>query len=716
MANLQIKGQLAKLLATEDLVVEHRKVETAMFNVHTRVLTLPMWKKASNIVVDMLIGHEVGHALYTPNKDWQKNLKIPHQFVNVTEDARIEKLMKRRYAGLSKTFYRGYSELYEEDFFMVNDEDISEMNLADRANLFFKIGNYIQIPIKNDEEKNIIKMISDAETFNDALVSAEELYKYCKKELGEKEKAEKPNSAQDGQSSSSSSSDGGENETTDIDNYENGDNDTEESDDAENGDAENDNSEVTKSGASNQPLDEPDVKTDDSLNESLKDLVDNNQTESNYIEITDVNLSTIINSNKEVHEHILETYNPFIEDLPTAFDRCDNEYKKFKKSAQKEVNYLVKEFECHKAADSYARSTTSRTGVLNTSKLHTYQYNEDLFKKVTKLSDGKNHGLVFVLDWSGSMGNVLQDTVKQMYNLMWFCRKVSIPFQVYAFTSEFNRTDIVDGRWVEPSSHYAKKEGVFHIDSRFSLMEFFTSEISSKDLESQMLNIWRVVDSLRRNVYDNNFCPAKLNLSGTPLNESIVSLHKIIPNFKKKFNVQKVNCVILTDGEASPLTFNKEIQTSWEKDPRICKKRLVPGRDYVRNRKTGVTYNVGSVWHEFTGILLEDLKATFSYCNIIGIRILCRRDASSFIDCYCGPSGDNHDKAMISWRKHKSFALNVDGYSKYFGLSSDALSEESEFEVNDEATKTQIKKAFIKSLNNKKMNKKILSEFISIVA
>ncbi len=63
MANLQIKGQLAKLLATEDLVVEHRQVETAMFNVHTRVLTLPMWKKASNIVVDMLIGHEVGHAL-----------------------------------------------------------------------------------------------------------------------------------------------------------------------------------------------------------------------------------------------------------------------------------------------------------------------------------------------------------------------------------------------------------------------------------------------------------------------------------------------------------------------------------------------------------------------------------------------------------------------------------------------------------------------------
>ena len=75
-----------------------------------------------------------------------------------------------------------------------------------------------------------------------------------------------------------------------------------------------------------------------------------------------------------------------------------------------------------------------------------------------------------------------------------------------------------------------------------------------------------------------------------------------------------------------------------------------------------------------------------------------------------------HDNAMISWRKEKSFSLDVDGYSKYFGLSSDALSEEADFEVSDEATKSQIKKAFIKSLNNKKTNKKILSEFISIVA
>ena len=145
MINYEIKSQLAKLLATEDLVVENQNVDTACFDVETRVLTLPMWEKASSDVYDMLVGHEVGHALFTPN-EWDFLGKIPKAYVNVTEDARIEKLMKRKYPGLSKSFYKGYKELSEEDFFAIGNEDISKMTLPDRVNLFYKIGNFIQVP------------------------------------------------------------------------------------------------------------------------------------------------------------------------------------------------------------------------------------------------------------------------------------------------------------------------------------------------------------------------------------------------------------------------------------------------------------------------------------------------------------------------------------------------------------------------------------------
>ena len=116
----EIKSTLAKLLATEDLIVEHKNVETAQFNVQSRVLTLPNWEKASEGIFDMLVCHEVGHALYTPDRDWTEGRVLSQSFINIVEDARIEKLMKRRYEGESKTFFNAYNELSDIDFFEIN--------------------------------------------------------------------------------------------------------------------------------------------------------------------------------------------------------------------------------------------------------------------------------------------------------------------------------------------------------------------------------------------------------------------------------------------------------------------------------------------------------------------------------------------------------------------------------------------------------------------
>ena len=168
-----------------------------------------------------------------------------------------------------------------------------------------------------------------------------------------------------------------------------------------------------------------------------------------YVEIPKVNLDKIIVDNKILHERIRKEWEESNisegSDMFPSFKEVDAKYREFKRNAQKEVNYLVKEFECKKSADAYARATTSKTGVLNTSILHTYKFNEDLFKKITVIPDGKSHGLVFILDWSGSMQGVLEDTLKQLYNLIWFCKKVNIPFEVYAFTFSYPLMD--RGRW-----------------------------------------------------------------------------------------------------------------------------------------------------------------------------------------------------------------------------------------------------------------------------
>ena len=696
----EIKSQLAKLLATEDLIVEHKKVQTACFNVHTRVLTLPMWDKASNTVYDLLVGHEVGHALFTPDENWLQKVAVPPQFVNVVEDARIEKLMKRKYMGLAKSFFKGYKELNDEDFFSINDSDISDFNLADRANLYFKVGNFVDLSF-DSEETVLIQKIADVETFDEVLKVAEELYLFCKKEKEEKVDDTEMPPEMDGETASAS-----ELETK-----------QEESPGEGSGDSEGPQGDQSSEEATASLTDEPEIQTADALQENLQDLVDTDSRENVYVELPNVDLKHIIAPNEEIHQVIDDWFRIQQNNCShiNLFAKADEEFIKFKRNAQKEVNYLVKEFECKKAADSYARSTTARTGVLDTSKLHTYKYNEDLFKKVSVIPDGKNHGLIFILDWSGSMSKVMLDTVKQLFNLIWFCKKVSIPFEVYAFTNEWKKGDRED-RHERGEYAYTPKENHLVVGGDFSLMNLLNDKVNGKQLEHQMLNIWRVAKAYS-NFYGSPYSvPCRLGLSGTPLNETFVCLHKIIPQFQKQNKVQKVQCIVLTDGEAAHLSRHVEVQRHWETEPYMGCRQLSGGVSFLRDRKTGNTYQVPYGWHGFTDMMLRNLRDNFPSVNFVGIRVLESRDANHFMSLYHDRGSNVFNKMQSEWKKTRSVVIKESGYHAYFAMSATSLAQDSDFEVDEGATKAKIKSAFIKSLKTKKLNKKVLGEFISLVA
>ena len=727
----EIKSQLAKLLATEDLIVEHKPVETASFNVSSRVLTLPVWDASEN-VYDMLVSHEVSHALYTPDTEWYKDRQINPSFVNIVEDARVEKLMKRRYAGISKTFFNGYQELSDKDFFGIELKDIDEMNLADKINLYFKIGNFVDIDFTVEEEI-YRSQVEKAETFEDTLDAAEALFKYCQAKLEEKKEQEKL----DMESEEGDSIDDVDNSGSDVTDEQGS---SEEEGELPQGvkpteDEEGSTEEQSApSGGSTGGLE---VETADSLEEAIKNLAQTNARETVYWEIPQVDLKRIIISNETIHElcdtQFAEDEVKFEEMVKAQklkypdfdyyresswnYDKTvdpDATFVKFKRSAQKEVNYLVKEFECKKSASAYARATTSRTGVLDTSRLHTYKYSEDLFKKVTVLPEGKNHGLVFILDWSGSMSNVMLDTVKQLYNLLWFCKKVQIPFEVYAFTHDYPN----ENRYLEERSEqfaYTVKDGLAMFDPKVSLMNIFTSKVKGKELEKQMKNIWRIVNNFGycRTKYQ---IPLGMSLSGTPLNDTLIALHQLIPDFKSKNKVEKVQCVILTDGESNHLSYHVTVQRSWDDSP-YHGYNSIPSNSYLRDRKTGRTYlHKGDYYHHTTQVLLRNLRDNFPDTNFIGIRILASRDANYFLRTYLEYQTDEIEKYMKIWRKQRAFAIKDIGYDTYFGLSSSALDNDTEFEVKEDATKSQIRSAFKKSLNGKKMNKKILGEFVELIA
>ena len=262
--------------------------------------------------------------------------------------------------------------------------------------------------------------------------------------------------------------------------------------------------------------------------------------------------------------------------------------------------------------------------------------------------------------------------------------------------------------------HIRNERVLVYVGEWFSMMNLFTSKVDAKTLEYQMKNIFRIASTFRYHWHCQYPTPPGLGLSGTPLNEAMIALHQIIPQFKNEHKLQKVQCVVLSDGEGAPLKFHRQFDRRWEDEP-FLGTNSIGCNSFLRDRKTGHTYSFDCEWHEMTDVLLHNLRDRFADVNFIGVRVLEPRDANSFIRRYTG-WGKDFEKLQKVWKKQKAFSIHQSGYHTYFGISANALSQSTEFSPGEDATKSQIKTAFVKSLRTKKMNKKVLGEFIELIA
>ena len=746
--SIEIKGNLAKLLATEDLIIEHKPVETASFDVNRRVLTLPVWDRASETVYDMLVAHEVGHALFTPNREWffEPEWKtIPLDYVNVVEDARIERLIKQRYRGLNRDFKNGYTELHNDDLFELSDQNVNHLKPIDRINLYFKIGGHIDIEF-NDIENEFVTRISRCQTFDEVLTISKEIHEYTKEVQEQMQKQanaeQKESEAQDNAKvesrpdmSESNDKTQAQKDEQETDAQGQGDQEQEEpvqgrSDKLfpdEVDDTEQEQEEIKNSGdIQGGEFGDIDVSTTQrSLDESLEDLTNTykDQVPTQYVTIPNMNLEKVVidfNTIKTyldehfVKENTTDSSNQFLIEHTKRFNE-------FKKSSNKEVNYLVKEFEMKKSADSYARQRTAKTGMLDTSKLHTYMYNEDVFKKVTTITDGKNHGLIFVLDWSGSMNNILEDTLKQLFQLVWFCRKTQIPYEVYAFTNDswhlgqsseepvysYRNTsgDLLVDTW---------KEGDINIDGCFRMVNILSSKARTKDIEKQMLNLWLTNCSFK---YHYNHCfehPAKFHLSGTPLNEAIICTKQLVKQMMKK--IQKVHVVILTDGEAHQPSYNvdrSKLHDGFGLDHKGT--RSINSTCMLRNRKSGKTYGLN--YSNCSLKLIECIKDDLPNVSFIAFRVV-ERGGMRYVWTQYGMDTYPDYEVMKEQIKKGNLSLTLNSYDKFFMIPQHHLSVDSDQleQVEEGASKGEVSKAFRKMFKNKKTNKFMLSEFAKAIA
>ena len=726
--NIEIKGNLARLLATENLIVEHKQVETAQFNTQTRVLTLPMWNTASNYVYDMLVAHEVGHALFTPCTMWKegKYESLPHGYVNIIEDARIERLMKNKFAGLNKDFYKGYEELNANDFFELNDKNINDMKFIDKINLYFKLGAFLCLEF-NDIENQFITEISQSESFDDVLDISNRVYQYSKEQQEARQKEQEQEQA----------SDITEGEDSDLSNpsYERdyqAESDDEIDDEADIDDPEFDPSDNldTEQGAGQEAgdwnnIDESD--TQEAFDSNSQKLQDNNGQETTYVTIPEMNLDNVVipfdTINDYLTEHFTVTEAGTGEADPNSYYYRGNgikadtrEFREYKKSASKDVNHLVKEFEMKKSADSYARQATARTGVLDTSKLHTYMFNEDIFKKITVIPEGKNHGLVFLLDWSGSMNNILENTMKQLFNLVWFCKKVNIPFEVYAFTNDawsldpdmdgLRQYDIKPDRLVKEM-----KENAMHIEGAFRMVNILTSTAKTKDFDRMILNLWLQTRAMKGAMYTyaRKFC-----LSGTPLNEAIVSAGQLTKQFIKTAKLQKCHVIVLTDGEGYHASMNQKRTSYYSGQEEMCVTGISPWNSTIRVGSKSYISKGSDV--EFTNKLVEAVKSDIPNCSFIGIRILEKGSSRYFYERHARLSFTFFEDMKDQLRKNGAVFFRNKSFDLWCGIQQHSLHTDTELEVDQGAAKRQITAAFKKMNKNKKSNKFMVKEFIKQIA
>jgi hypothetical protein len=500
---------VARLLATENLNIERVPAETASFNLEDRILRIPLWTDLTENTEQLMVVHEVGHAKYTPPENWKKNVETDSNFIyymNVCEDARIEKMMKREYPGVKKNMLEGYHDLQKRDFFGLKNKspaEINKLSLINKINLHTKLGTQFGIQFEQDEEIFATRA-EKLETFDEAVQLAKDIYEHSKQKAEDmfKDISFTEGGAFRGDGKGVSAKDSVEHHRKMIEEY-------------------------------------MKVSTEEAFREALTGRVDRS---TKYV-YKNLNLNYTRNPVIPFTTVIKETSYADAAVKATSFEIAN-----FKQDSDRIVGYLIKEFELKKSAEVSRRAVISKTGQLDMRKIFAYKIKDDLFRRVTQLPEGKNHGMVFLIDWSGSMKSSLHKTILQVLNLTNFCRRMQIPFSVLAFSDRYRSQYGSIGSKAAPVKNRRRSDAktLSTNENEFSLLELLSSEMTNLQYTT-MLNRLYCTNSLTSGSYA---------LGGTPLNHALLYMLEYLPVFRQKYRLEKVSFIPLTDGEGNLCDWN----------------------------------------------------------------------------------------------------------------------------------------------------------------
>ena len=733
--NLDTKSILAKLIATENIQVQHNKVKTASFDTKHRVLTLPVFKNQKGDVYDMLIAHECAHALHTPTDGWASIMHDDslRSYVNVLEDCRIDRIIQKQYPGVVKNYLNGFDILEKQNFFGTNGKDLNkELMLIDKINLFYKSSKRLPISFSS-VDNNWLSKVDALKTFDDVVNLAKLMLEWQKKDL---EKLKKLPDFDKHLISDNYNLNDDESENEDESNSEESSENGESQQAEDNGEDKKDGEEQT---AVNSEAKEGGGKgvapgvlvsiTNENMESKMSSLHDQEKSYS-YFTLPKVRLNDMIVSNNkflnDMRKHILDCTRKYPSDL-IYYNWLKGAYKNFKNENKKTVMYLVKEFEMKKAATAYKRSSTDKTGTIDPLKLKDYKFSDDIFKRLTITPDAKNHGMIMMLDWSGSMCDSIKQTTEQLMNLVWFCQKVNIPYEVYFFTSEIGESAWDKNRESKQGGEvFTYKYGDAIMD-KCHLVCIANNRMKKTKLDESLMYIWSMALSYHgrysngtRDMWegDNFNCPSEYYLGSTPLNQAIVALNEMIPIFKNKNKIEKMSVITLTDGGAN-WCFGSTMGDDGKSNIQHGSTPVIKvGKKSYTSKDNDRFYRNG----EYTGLLLDIIRQRHGV-STIGFFVT-KKLRTWDMDSYIGDYKDYADKELkrakirSSMTKNRFAQVPQTGYSKYFLLNGKKMNIENTNldSINDNMKSGGIAKVFKKSMKGRIASRILLNQFIQEVA
>ena len=737
MSQFAEKSILAKLLATENIHVEHQKTSTAYFNLESRTVVLPIFKQMSADLYDLLIGHEVGHALETPAQGWHSSISERgigfKSFLNIIEDARIERKMKTRYPGLRRSFYNGYKELFEQNFFGVEGMDVNKLKLIDRINLNAKVGSFLNIKFSN-EEQAIVNRLDTLETWEDVVALATELYERAENSTEELDFEQFLNQFQmaddaDGEFDPTAEyvevpSDGQANEgkpepqappskgQKSEDTSEESQSSSSDSTDEKSDDKSDDSTEDSKADGEKQEKVEPTSFTDENFRENEDNLVDATARETLYTKLPVLNPSDFVIGINTVEKMLQFAVGGTASRAGKTVDQVKMElYKEFLAKNGKYLSSMAQDFERKKKAQSLMRAQTSKTGRINMDKVWAYKITEDLFLQNTVVPNGQNHGMILYLDMSGSMSSNMSGTMEQLVLLASFCQKVRIPFEVYGFISSHGVPDTYYHS-VDRRNNKTDSKNLVIMDGSFRMLQLVTTGVSGGKFKSQMANLLALGNSYDRNYYDLYLDGPAANafgLGSTPLEEAILIGRHIAEEFKTRNRIEVLSSVFLTDGEGDANFYTAGNESYRRKNLAITDSKT---------RRTFVQQSDTSSYRDKTYCqALLDLYRGTTGSRMINFYLINNYDFRYFLN-RSQIFGAAQDVVRKAFRKEGAALLkNTNGFDDQFLIKSgrDLQTKGDTFEV-DSNDKKELTKAFKSFQDKKSIGRVILTKMVEAVA